>query len=119
MKKEDREIFQNIVDDLYDQFVEAVSIERNISEDRVREIADGRIYSGLMAKGLGLIDTLGTYQDALNYAVELAGLSGKPRVIKERRRQPSIFDLLFGDIRNVLRVLEPVALPEYKLNVNF
>jgi len=119
LKKEDREIFQNIVDDLYNQFVEAVSLERNISEDRIREVADGRIYSGLVAKELGLIDTLGTYEDALKYAVELAGLSGKPRVIKERRKQPSIFDLLFGDIQNVLRALEPITLPEYRLSVNF
>ena len=119
LKEEDREIFQNIVDDLYNQFVEAVSVERNLSEDRVREVADGRIYSGLQAKELGLIDTLGTYEDALKYAVELAGLSGKPTVVRERRKRPSLFDLIFGDIRNVLRYLEPIALPEYKLNVNF
>ncbi|MCH8271837.1 MAG: signal peptide peptidase SppA [Candidatus Marinimicrobia bacterium] len=119
LKEEDREIFQSIVDDLYNQFVEAVSLERNISAERVREVADGRIYSGLLAKELGLIDTLGTYEDALKYAVELAGLSGKPRIIKERRKQLSIFDLLFGDIQYVLRVLDPISLPEYRLSVNF
>ncbi|MCH7818281.1 MAG: signal peptide peptidase SppA [Candidatus Marinimicrobia bacterium] len=119
LKEDDREMFQNVVDDLYDQFVKAVSSERNLSEDRVREVADGRIYTGSQAKELGLVDTLGSYEDALQYAVELAGLSGKPKLIKERRKQPTIFDLLFGDIRNALRVLEPIALPEYKLSINF
>ncbi|TFB11182.1 signal peptide peptidase SppA [Candidatus Marinimicrobia bacterium MT.SAG.3] len=116
---DDRAIFQNVVDDLYDQFVEAVSVERNIPEERVRAVADGRLYTGSQAKELGLIDTLGTYEDALKYVVELAGMSGKPILIKERRKQPSIFDLLFGDIQNVLRYLEPIGLPEYKLSVNF
>ncbi len=116
LNEEDREIFQNIVDDLYGQFVSAVAEERDISETRVREVADGRIYSGLQALKLGLIDTLGTYADAIKYAVELAGLSGKPTIVKERRKQPSLYELIFGDVRAVLRLLEPVALPEYKLN---
>ena len=87
--------------------------------ERVRELADGRIYSGNQAKKFGLIDTLGTYQDALDYAVELAGLTGKPNILKEKRRKSSLLDLFFGDARDVLRVFDRVALPEYKLNLNF
>ena len=119
LRKDDRDVFQEVVDDLYDQFVKTVSVERGLTIERVREIADGRIYSGNQAKNIGLIDTLGTYQDALDYVVELAGLTGKPKIIKEKRRKSSLFDLLFGDARNVLRVLDRVALPEYKLNLNF
>jgi len=116
---EDKKIFQDVVDDLYDQFVEAVSVERGISEERVRELADGRIYSGSQAKGLGLIDTLGTYNDAIDYAVELANKTGEPTLIKARKRRPSLIGLLFGDARTLIDILEPTALPEYKLNVNF
>jgi len=118
-EKEDKKMFQDVVDDLYNQFVEAVSVERGISEERVRELADGRIYSGSQAKGLGLIDTLGTYSDAIDYAVELANKTGEPTIIKSRRRKPSLLELLFGDARAVLNLLEPTVLPEYKLNVNF
>lgn len=118
-EKEDKKMFQDVVDDLYNQFVEAVSVERGISEERVRELADGRIYSGSQAKGLGLVDTLGTYSDAIDYAIELANKTGEPTIIKSRRRKPSLLELLFGDARVVLDLLEPTVLPEYKLNVNF
>ena len=116
---EDKKMFQDVVDDLYNQFVRAVSVERGLSEERVRELADGRIYSGSQAKGLGLIDTLGTYNDAIDYAVELANKTGEPTIIKSRRRKPSLLELLFGDARAILDLLAPTALPEYKLNVNF
>ena len=116
---DDKKIFQDVVDDLYDQFVNAVSLERGISEERVRELADGRIYSGSQAKELGLVDTLGTYDDAIDYAVELANLTGEPTLIKARKRRPSLIELLFGDARTLIEILEPTVLPEYKLNVNF
>jgi len=115
----DKKVFQDVVDDLYDQFVNAVSVERGIPEERVRELADGRIYSGSQAMGLGLIDTLGTYDDAIDYAVELANMTGEPTLIKTRRRRPSLIELLFGDARALIDIFAPTALPEYKLNVNF
>ncbi len=116
---DDKRMFQDVVDDLYDQFVNAVSVERGISEERVRELADGRIYSGSQAKELGLVDTLGTYDDAIDYAVELANLTGEPTLIKTRKRRPSLIELLFGDARTLIDIVEPTVLPEYKLNVNF
>lgn len=116
---DDRKIFQDMVDDLYAQFVNAVSVERGIPMERVRELADGRIYSGSQAKELGLVDTLGTYDDAIDYAVELANKTGEPTLIKARKRRSSLIDLLFGDARNLIDILQPTALPEYKLNVNF
>lgn len=119
LRKDDRDVFQEVVDDLYDQFVNTVSVERGMTIERVRELADGRIYSGSQAKKFGLIDTLGTYQDALDYAVELAGLTGKPNILKEKRRKSSLLDLFFGDARDLLKVFDRVALPEYKLNLNF
>lgn len=116
---DDKKMFQDVVDDLYDQFVNTVSIERGLSEERVRELADGRIYSGSQAKELGLVDTLGTYDDAIDYAVELANLTGEPTLIKTRKRRPSLIELLLGDARTLIDIVEPTALPEYKLNVNF
>lgn len=116
---DDKKMFQDVVDDLYDQFVNTVSIERGLSEERVRELADGRIYSGSQAKELGLVDTLGTYDDAIDYAVELANLTGEPTLIRTRKRRPSLIELLLGDARTLIDIVEPTALPEYKLNVNF
>jgi protease IV len=54
---------------------------RNLSEDYVRSIADGRVYTGSDAKDIGLVDELGGLYDAVNVATELAGLKGKPEII--------------------------------------
>ena len=69
---EEREIFQSLVDESYAEFVDVISTGRDIPEDRVREIADGRIYSGHRARELGLIDSFGGLDEAAARAAELA-----------------------------------------------
>src|SRR5215211_5818381 len=73
MRPDEREIFQSIVDGLYSEFVDVISEGRKIPEERVREIADGRVYSGLQAKKLGLVDSFGNLDDAAATAGRLAG----------------------------------------------
>ena len=75
MKPEEREIFQSIVDDSYAEFVDVISEGRDIPKDRVREIADGRVYSGIQAKELGLVDSFGGLDEASAIAGKLAGTS--------------------------------------------
>ncbi len=75
MTDEERDIFQTVVDESYGRFVEVVSTGRGMSEDRVRDLADGRIYTGQQAKELGLVDQLGTLEDAIQTAEELAGVT--------------------------------------------
>jgi protease-4 len=75
MTPEERNIFQSIVDESYAQFVGVISEGREIPEERVREIADGRVYSGLQAKRLGLVDSFGGLDEASDIAGELAGTS--------------------------------------------
>jgi protease IV len=73
MTPEEREIFQSIVDQEYSEFVKVISEGREIPEDRVREIADGRIYSGIQARDLGLVDSFGNLDEASATAGRLAG----------------------------------------------
>ncbi len=73
MRPEEREIFQSLVDESYAEFVSVISEGRGLSEERVREIADGRIYSGSQAKELGLVDSFGGLDEAAAIAAELAG----------------------------------------------
>jgi protease IV len=75
MKPEEREIFQSLVDESYSEFVDVISEGRGIPEDRVREIADGRVYSGSQAKELGLVDSFGGLDEASAIAGKLAGAS--------------------------------------------
>ena len=85
MTDADRELLQDVVIDVYDQFVGLVVEERGLGEDEVRAIADGRILTGRQARELGLVDTLGTLEDARRLCAELAGLGPGARLIKPRK----------------------------------
>jgi len=93
---EDRKYFQGLIADVYDQFVDVVAKERKMSVSYVKKYADGRVFTGREAKKLGFVDTLGTLEDAVSIAAKLAGIHGKPRVIKEYHHR-TLFDKLFGD----------------------
>ncbi|HEV2094530.1 MAG TPA: signal peptide peptidase SppA [Rubrobacter sp.] len=93
---EEREIFQSLVDESYAEFVDVISTGRDIPEDRVREIADGRIYSGQRAKELGLVDSLGGLDEASAEARELAN-AGQATVVRYVQ-PPSFTDALLSGL---------------------
>ena len=74
MTGEEREMLQTMVDDIYHQFVQTVADGRHMDEEKVKNIADGRILTGRQAQDLGLVDAMGNYYDALNYAASSGGL---------------------------------------------
>jgi len=88
-------IEQAIVDELYDLFVGIVSESRGIEKERVRELADGRPYTGRQAVELGLVDGLGALSDAIREAAQMGHIADKPQII-EYRRTPSLLDLWMG-----------------------
>ena len=73
VKPEEREILQSLIDNSYAEFVDVISAGRDIPKDRVREIADGRVYSGSQARELGLVDSFGGLDEASAIAAEEAG----------------------------------------------
>jgi protease-4 len=85
---EEREILQSIVDESYDKFVSVIVEGRDLPEERVREIADGRVYSGQQAKELGLVDSFGGLDEAAMISQDLAGVDGATVV---RYVQPESF----------------------------
>lgn len=66
MTEGEQKVLQALIDDSYDQFVNAIAKGRRMKVDDVKKIADGRIYSGRQAKKIGLVDELGGYDDALD-----------------------------------------------------
>ncbi|HEY9871722.1 MAG TPA: signal peptide peptidase SppA, partial [Candidatus Obscuribacterales bacterium] len=72
MTAEEKEILENLILDSYDQFIETVASGRKMDKQRVRKLADGRIYSGRQALKLGLVDELGGYEKAVRSLKELA-----------------------------------------------
>jgi len=95
MSPEEREILQKVLDDVHNQFIEAVAKGRGIKEEEVRSIADGRIFTGRQAKELGLVDDIGNLEDAIKIAAKLSGIKGEPKVITEEKR-PTLLELLSG-----------------------
>ncbi len=71
---EEQEIMQAMVDEYYEQFIDLVVQRRGLSEDDVRDLATGQLYSGIKAKELGLVDELGDLDTAIDLAMELAGI---------------------------------------------
>jgi protease-4 len=84
MTEEERAILQGMVDSFYNQFVEVVVRGRHLSEERVRALADGRVYTGLDAEKLGLVDRVGYLEDAIETAMELACIKDAKIVAYDR-----------------------------------
>jgi protease IV len=92
---EQASILQSIADEAFDDFVQVIVDGRSMSETDVRQLADGRVYSGRQAEASGLVDQLGNFQDAIDKAAELGGISGAPRLV-EYTREPSWTEILIG-----------------------
>ena len=71
---EETEIMQDMVDEYYEQFIDVVVEGRGLSEEAVRELATGQLYSGAKARELGLVDELGDLDAAIDLAQQLAGI---------------------------------------------
>ncbi len=100
----DRRYLQSWVDDAFEQFVDVVAEERKLSRDKVLNIADGRVFTGKQAFEYGLVDMLGNYQAAVDLAAELGGIKGKPTIVRRRKYDVSLFDLLFQKIEGFVRL---------------
>lgn len=98
----ERVYFQNLINAMHDQFVAAVAASRKMDEEAVRKLADGRVYTGQEALENGLVDTLGTLQDAIGEAARMAGIEGEPGIVKPPRKTISLLDILLGDARSIL-----------------
>ncbi len=117
---EDKKYFQEMIDDIHDQFVTTVAVERKLEKSLVKKYADGRVFTGRKAYELKLIDTLGTYQDAIKIAAHMGEIYGTPRVIKERKRE-RFSDMVFGEVRSGLNQMknellyQPIV--QYRYNI--
>jgi len=111
MTDEERAVFQSLIDDLFQQFVDAVAEGRGMDREAVLALADGRVYSGRQALNLGLVDRLGGFWDAVEWARELGGLSGEPRLEYRRRERGGVLRWLLGEDAGALAPLESAGTP--------
>ncbi len=102
LTENERLYLQHLINDTYEQFVNAVAQGRKLSADAVKSLADGRVYSGREAKSNKLIDEVGDLQDAIDAAAKLAKIKGEPVVVRPPKQKQSLFDLFFGDASSVI-----------------
>lgn len=93
---EEREYFQTLVLDTLDQFKAAVAEGRKLTAEEVNAVADGRVFTGVQAKKLKLVDEIGTLQDAVDFAAKEAKIKGKVRTVYPTKRPKGLQDLLLG-----------------------
>jgi protease-4 len=97
LTEKEREILDAVISDIQTQFVNDVATGRDLSPEKVREIADGRIFTGAMAKEWGLVDQLGNFEDAVALAKEYAEIDGEVNLVYPEKKRFSIIDLLRGE----------------------
>src|SRR5437762_5006839 len=98
LTENEKKYFQGLIDDMYVQFVEAVASGRKLDLQEVRSLADGRVFTGRDAKSRKLIDEIGNFQDAVDLTAKLAGIAGKPRLIRLNRQHVTLLDVLTTDL---------------------
>lgn len=105
MTEADKRYFYGVVENSYDQFLNVVAKQRKLPVDKLKKFADGRVFTGEQALKLGLVDTLGSLEDAISIAAKLGGIKGRPYVV-EARKPRSLVDLLLGDFMQKFHFLE-------------
>jgi len=94
-----RSVIENMMKDVYEQFTSKAAEGRDMPVDKLRDLAGGRVYTGRQAKENGLVDELGTLEDAIAAAKQLAGLDKDADVkIKVLPEPTNFFETLFGDL---------------------
>jgi protease-4 len=118
MNDDDQKYFQALMDDVHRQFIDVVARERKMDVEKVRELADGRVFTGEQALQLGLVDTLGTFEDAVRIAAVKVGIKGEPAIVKERKRQ-MWYESIFGDAGETLKDLKQELIDRPVLSYRF
>ncbi|HTO93490.1 MAG TPA: signal peptide peptidase SppA, partial [Bacteroidota bacterium] len=118
MTDDDRTYFQRLMDDVHTQFIDVVVRERKLSRERIRELADGRVFTGEEAVRLGLVDTLGTFEDAVRIAAGIAGIRGEPALVRERHLK-AFWEGIFGDAGDAIRDLKQELIERPVLSYRF
>ena len=96
MRPDERAYFQALVMNTLQQFKGAVGEGRHMSQEEVTAIADGRVFSGMQAKELKLVDEIGTLQDAINYIAKEVKIKGKPKIVHPSKKSSGLKELILG-----------------------
>jgi protease-4 len=111
MTPKERSYLQAMIHDVHLQFIEDVSRARSMDIDSLIPLADGRIFTGRQAMAVGLVDTLGGYEDALDYLKTYLGLPEKSNVVEKKKPEPFWKKMLTEEIFDKIPLLKNAAAP--------
>lgn len=115
----EQQILQQLIDTSYNQFVQTVAEGRNLSVETVRSFADGRIFTGEQAVELGIVDRLGTEEEARRWAAQLVGLDPeKTPCFTLEERKPLLSRLVGGQKVTNSRLSAGIDWLEFELSTN-
>ena len=94
----DRRHLNEMVTNMHNQFIAVVEENRDMDRSEIIKLADGRVFTGLQSKDLGLVDMLGTFDDAINIAGILGNIKGKPKTVELNKKNNSLLDLFTSNL---------------------
>jgi len=98
----ERAYMQSLIDNMFGQFVKAVSDGRGLKYDDVKSIADGKVWTGQEAQAMKLIDGIGDFQAVVSDTAKSVGIKGEPTLVHPEKERRSLLDLMLGDVSQYL-----------------
>ena len=102
MTPKEREYLQGLIDDMHGSFIRAVAVGRKLEEPRVRELANGKVWTGAQALELKLVDQIGDFQAAVDDTAKSVGIKGEPVLIRRDPERRTLLDVLFSDVSDLI-----------------
>jgi protease IV len=93
---------QDLINNMFGQFVHAVADGRGLKFDDVKAIANGKVWTGEQAKSMNLIDGVGDFETAVDDTAKSVGIRGEPTLVHPDRDRKTLMDLLLGDVSQYL-----------------
>ena len=101
MTDDERKLLEEVLGNVYEQFVDAISEGRGLDRAEILPLADGRIFSGDQALEYGFVDRMGDLDDSIRLAARMAGIEGRPSVARKERRRVSVWSFLDEKLNQV------------------
>jgi len=101
MTDDERRLLEEVLGNVYEQFVDAISEGRGLERAEILPLADGRIFSGDQALEYGFVDRMGDLNDSIRLAARMAGIEGRPSVVRKERRRVSVWSFLDEKLNQV------------------
>ena len=93
---------QDLINNMFGQFVHAVADGRGLKYDDVKAIANGKVWTGEQAKAMNLIDGVGDFETVVDETAKSVGIHGEPTLVRPDRDRKTLMDLLLGDVSQFL-----------------